>query len=84
MHNKKCSNNCQGCQCHKGKDPKVKRHEHEDFEKKSEMNNSWISAMKQDPSTDEQSHVQLNLTLSTDFVNNSISFIELFMILAAL
>ena len=40
MHNKKCSNNCQGCQCHKGKDPKVKRHEHEDFEKKSEMNNS--------------------------------------------
>lgn len=24
------------------------------------MNNSWISAMKQDPSTDEQSHVQLN------------------------
>ena len=45
MHNKKCSNNCQGCQCHKGKDPKVKRHEHEDFEKKSEMNNSWISAI---------------------------------------
>ncbi len=44
MHNKKCSNNCQGCQCHKGKDPKVKRHEHEDFEKKSEMNNSWISS----------------------------------------
>ena len=60
MHNKKCSNNCQGCQCHKGKDPKVKRHEHEDFEKKSEMNNILISAMKQDPSTDEQSHVQLN------------------------
>ena len=53
MHNKKCSNNCQGCQCHKGKDPKVKRHEHEDFEKKSEMNNIWISAIKQDPSTDE-------------------------------
>ncbi len=58
---KKCTGTCLGSQCHKGKDPKVKAHqEHPDFEKKSAENNSWISAMHQDPSTDEQSHVQLN------------------------
>lgn len=60
MHNKKCCNNCKECQCHKGKNLKIKYHEHKNFENNSEVNNSWISAMKQDPSTDEQSHVQLN------------------------
>ena len=57
----KCTKTCLGCQCHKGKDPTVKKHqEHVDFEKKSEVNNSWVSAMHQDPSTDEQSHVQVH------------------------
>ena len=42
----KCTKPCVGCQCHKGKDPKVKKHqEHVDFEKKSEVNNSWVSVM---------------------------------------
>ncbi|WP_455543903.1 hypothetical protein [Intestinibacter sp.] len=59
MH-KQCTGKCLECQCHKGKDPKVKHQEYPDFEKKSEVNNSWVSAMRQDPSTDEQSHVQVN------------------------
>lgn len=28
--------------------------------KKDSINNKWISSLKQDPVTDEQSHVQLN------------------------
>ena len=59
MH-KECTGKCPGCECHKGKDPKVKHQKHSEFEKKSEVNNSWVSAMHEDPSTDEQSHVQLN------------------------
>lgn len=48
MH-KKCTGKCQNCKC-KSKKAEIKH--------KTATDNQWTSALKQDPVTDEQSHVQ--------------------------